>query len=676
MIKTKTLMPVEGKMKPSALAISAIIITVLLTTEALAECMVNDAESFYRSALTYWSQNDFKNGLRNAYRARDVFESCNNQDGISRCNQLITEIETTLTEAQIAHAYYGIASEYYLQDPPTTYSYKKAKDFAQRAKDFYDKAEDSVGSLTSEALMKDASRMINEIIGKKQQDAYTYYKMSQASFFDEEYTKARTYAINASRIYNEILDSNGISQTASLIVSIDSKINETRYNALASYDRGWNSYLSNDYDTALKYASISQQLYTKINDIDGISKATALISRINTDSDAFTNQKLVMAQNYYDKGEEMLILQNYVNATDYAKGARDIYLEFYNIALEKERSLPTGEQVNMKRYGALVQKVDSLINRINSEWGSKKKKQQAEEFYTKAQEYYIQNQLDYALNYAQRAKDYFTDLNDYLGVNKCDALVSSINNRMSQKRQADEYYNTAYGFYKTAEFENAMLYNEKSKTIYTKILDTANVGKSDNLTSMIRDGIRTRDEASGYYQEANNYFNLGDYEKAKASGEQAYFMFIQINYTLGIVNSQQILNQSNTKIQAAYESLRNTVLVALVVIVVGIYLLASRLREQKTYTKEIVKEKEKFEEQKAMMEKEWDLRKEEETKDKVEDELRKLIDQERGQGLEEKKPETKKTKPKDEKPSVEDELRKLIDQEREHGEGGSQEEPK
>lgn len=617
-------------MKPKILLLAAILL-VACSCVMVGDMTKYDAESFYKSALSYFESNDFRNTLRSAHLAKDIFTTMGDQDGVSKCNQLITKVDSILTDGQMASAYYDIAGEYFLQENPTVSSFMEAKEFAEYAKDYYTRAGDSEGALRSEDLVSRAQSEINNIRNQKQQEAYTYYKMAQDSFFQEEYPKARRYAINASVIYNEILDENGISRTASLLVSIDVKINETRYNALASYDRALDYYAQRDYDSALRYVSISQQLYTKIEDLDGMTKATGLLTRLNTEVIQFNEQRLRLAQDYYDKAEEMLIIKNYANATDYAKAAREIYMWFYNRALEEEHDLSSSEKVKTKLYASHVKRVDNLIDRINSEWGSEKKREQAEVFYTKAQEYYIQSQLDSALNYAERARSYFTDLNDYIGVNKCESLINSLNSRMADKRQADEYYAKAYSFYKTAEFENSVLYAGKARNLYVKILDTTNTGKVDNLTSMINDGIRLRDEASGYYQQASGYFNSGDYENAKVYSGKAFDIYFQINYTLGLVNSREILNQSTEKINAAYVQFRNTTLTAIAIIIIGGYLIISKLREQKTFKKEIKKEKDKIEDEKRLREREWAIRREEETKEKVEEELRHLIEQERGQ---------------------------------------------
>jgi len=634
-----------------------------------------DAESFYKTALTYFQANDFRNTLRSAHLAKGIFQELNYQDGVTRCNQLITQVDSLLTDGQMASAYYDIAGEYFLQDNPTIDSYTKAKTFAEYAKNFYNLAGDGEGVLRCDDMISRANSEINNMRNIKQEQAYTFYKMAQDSFFQGNYPAARKYAINASAIYTEISDHTGISRTASIIVSIDAKINETRYNALASYDRALDYYAQKDYKSALKYASTSQQLYSQIEDQDGMLKATSLVTRINTEYGQLNEQRLRLAQTYYDKAEEMLIIRDYVNATEYAKSSREIYMEFYNAAVLEEQGLASSEKVKTKLYSGYVRNVDNLIERINSEWGSEKKKEQAELFYTRAQEYYIEAQLESALNYAQRAKSYFTDLNEYIGVNKCDSLITSINNRMADKREADTNYEKAYSFYSTAEFESALLYVGKAKNLYVKILDTKNTEKVDNLTSMINDGILLRDQANTHYQKASGYFNAGDYENAKLYSQQAYEIYTDINYTLGIVSSQNILNQSNEKIHASYVQFRNTALIALAIIVVGGYLVVSKLKAKKKFTKEIEKEKDKFDREKKMKEREWAVRRDEETKEKVEEELRRLVEEERGHvgpGPETVEP----SKPKVDAESIkkseaESELRRLLAKEHESSEAGS-----
>jgi hypothetical protein len=590
-----------------------------------------DAESFYGSAVTYFESNDFRNALRSAHLARDAFQTLGIDEGVSRCNQLITKVDSILNDAQMANAYFDIASGYFLEENPTVSSYMKAKEMAEYARDFYNRAGDGNGVLQCDDLISRSQSEIGNIRNQKQQIAYAYYKMAQDAFFNGEYLTARSYAINSSVVYNEILDDHGITNTASLITSIDFKINETRYNAIASYDRALDYYTSKDYSSAVKYASISQQLYKSINDVYGMNKATGLITRINSESIQLTEQRLREAQSAYDKSEEMLIIRDYVNATEYARQSRSIYMEFLAKAQEEEEGLPQSEKLKTKLYSSYINKVDDLFRRINSEWGSEKKKTQAETFYTKAQEYYLQGQPEFALNYIDKARIYFTDLNDYIGVSKCSALLDSINNMIAVKREADGYYNQAYSFYKTAEFENALVYVGKARNLYDRILNRRDTEKADNLTLMIRQGFELRDSASRDYQSAIEYFNAGDYGSAKLYSEKAHTMYLQINYSLGIINSEQLLNQSSEKVYESYAQFRNTSIAAILIILIGGYLLLSKLREQRTFKKEMKIAKQEFDEEKKVKEKEWDIVKEEETQNRVEDELRRLIEEERKQ---------------------------------------------
>jgi hypothetical protein len=596
-----------------------------------------DAESLYKAALGYYQANDFRNTLRSVHLAKDLYSSLQDNDGVVKCNQLITKVSEILTVEQMADYYYDIAGSYLTEENPTLSSYINAKEFAGYAQDYYQRAGDADGTLKSEDFINRAQRQINDLRTQKQQTAYTYYRMAQDSYSNNQYPKARIYALNASIIYNDIFDTDGISTVSSLISVIDAKINQTRFNALASYDRALDYYAQKDYDNALKYASISQQLFTSIEDMDGVTRATNLVSQVNKEHTDVDEQKLRLAQTYYDRAGEMLIIQNYVNATDFAQSSREIYMEFYLKWAEQEKNLGENERTNTKLYGSYIAKVDNLIERINSEWGADRKKQQAETFYTTAMGYYTDNQLEASLNYAQRAKNYFSDLNDYIGVNKCDALIQVISGRMAEKRQGDAFYEQAYGFYFIAEFENALLYAGKARNIYVKISDSSSAERVDNLTTQINDGIKLRDDANTYYQQADGYFNAGDYENARTLSLKAFNIYSQINYTLGVANSGLILNQSSIKIEEAYVNLRNTVLTGLIIIVVGAYLILSRRKEQKSLTSTLKKEKEKMQEEKVIEEKQWAIRSEEETKEKVEEELRRLIEQERGAGPEEPK---------------------------------------
>ncbi|MDD5111285.1 MAG: hypothetical protein PHG85_01930 [Candidatus Altiarchaeota archaeon] len=622
-------------------AAAAVILFMIVAVSALMEATKEAAEAFYQQALDYYEGNDFRNALRNVHLARNVYESIDDDNGVVKCNQLVSKIDTILTDTQMANYYYDIASDYIIQENPTVQSYMNAKEFAQYAKDYYNRAGDGGGVIKSDDLIYRSQSEINALRNEKQQVAMSYYQMAQDSFQNSEYLKARIYALNASIIYGEILDSGGLSMTSMLIYRIDVKVNETRYNALASYDRARDYYAQEDYDNSLRYATISLQLYTSIYDQDGMTKATSLISRVNSDSSEIREKKLRLAQSYYNSAEDMLIIEDYPNATDYAKSSREIYMEFYNLAFEEEGTLSKPLQFKMRLYEGYLAQVDSLLERINRAWGTEKKLEQAQDFYIKAQEFFIKNQLESAINYAERAKRYFGDLDDYVGVNKCDALLTSIRGKMEERRNADQNYQKAFEFYNTAEFENAIIYLAKAKAIYVRILDTDGQARVENLTSRINEGTRKLDEGSEFYRRANSYFNAGDYENAKTNSQKAYDLYTEINYTLGSSNAQQILNQSTIKIDESTSTFRNNFIIGLAIVAGGAYLIIYRMKERKAFKKEMKDKKEKFEEERIMYEKQWEVRKEDETKEQVEDELRRLIEQERtspGEGAEEKKP--------------------------------------
>lgn len=613
----------------NSILLSVIILLIVLSSMVTA---VTDyeAESQYKTALTYFQGNDFRNTLRSAHLAKNLFQAMNNQAGIDKSNRLITQVNELLNDAQMAGAYYDIASDYYLHDT-TLSSLTSAKEFAQYASEYYNRAGDADGVLMSEDLVRSVQTEINSRMSEKMAQAETFYQTARQKYLNGDYLQARTLAINASIIFNEILDQSGISKTASLVVNIDADINKTRFNAVASYDRALDYYSQKNCSNAARYAAVSQQLYTKIGDLDGMVRATNLVSRINSECARMDDELMKEAELYYNKAEDSLIMEQYSNATDYAKMARNIYNTFYTKAYAEEKDLPDSQQVRMKFYRSYLIKVDNLLGTINSRWSREERLKQAESFYNISQFFYVTNQLEFSMNYAERAKSYFTDLNEYLGVAKCESLISSINAKMENKRQADDYYEKAVSFFNTAEFENALLYAEKAREIYVEIVDQPNTLKVQNFTQAANDGIKFRNEADAYQTQAGGYFNVGDYENAKQYSKKAHLIYLQINFTIGSINSEQILNRSNEKINENYVQFRNNALIAAGVILLGGFLILQRLGQQRQVETEIKKEKQRIEEDTKMLHKEMAVKTEKETKERVEDELRRLVEQEREQ---------------------------------------------
>lgn len=591
-----------------------------------------EADSYYQSAIVYYNSNDYKNALRNIHLARDIYSELGDTYGLANCDSILSQIDDLLPDSQMAAYYYDIGGDYFLEDQTVLENMEYAKDFAEYAKQYYLLAEDSNGVLRAEDLINRVNQEIQSIRNSRILEANDYYLKAQSAFFDDDYIMAREYAQNASTIYSSIPYPDGISKTSILLASIESKIDSTRQNAQASYNKALDYYVENNFDYALQYAQKAKGFYSMIQDSAGLSKTMTLITKINSEVQQTTEGRKREAEDCKRKAEEYLIAQNYANASEYAKKARDIYSELYAVAYANESLLPEGERYNTKLYSSLLEEVNTLIERIHGEWGVDNMNEQAELYYRRAQEYLIKNQYTEALSYSRKSKELFESLNNIVGLSKADSLVKEVESKISQRQNADSLYTQSLEEYSEANFEDARLHAAQAKNIYDNLWLT---NQSSDCTTLLEDiavGAQKRSDANNYHASAVNYYSTGDYGKAKENAEKAYKLYVEINYKLGIDESGKILADASERVDAEYRQFRNMVIVVAVVLLIGGFLIFTQMRKKKEEVQELEQARIDEEERRRRDREAWEIEKESETKERVEDELRALIEKEREQG--------------------------------------------
>ena len=621
------------------------LVILLLATDVLSSSKY-EADSYYTAAGVYFNTGDYKNSLRSIHLGREIYSEIGDDYGVARCNDFLVKIDEILPPVQKANYYYDIAGDYYLQNTTDIVSYTRAKNFAQLAKDIYQQLGDSNNVLKADDIIKGADEKIRIIKESRSQDAERYYLMARSNFFEKNYLIAKTYALNASALYTMVPDEEGISKAATLLTSINEKLNELKQDAIASYDKALDYYTVKDYKNAYYYANASYWLYTATGDMDGISKAKNLVSKINEEAAQTEEEKKRLAQKYINSAEEFLVIKDYEKATEAATNAKNIYSELYAEYYEIEHTLPESLRVNMKFYQNLIWDTDNLIKRISDAEGDAGRKKRAEEYYVKAQEYLIKNEITNALTYANKARSLFFDLKLYVGVSKTDSLIRQINERSKQRQIAEGYYNQSKYSYMIADFENARIQAESSRSIYASMFDINKTNDVDALISLIAEGVKKRDAANNYFNSAKTYFDSKNYESAKEYSKKAYDIYLVINHSVGISESKVLLDKSEEILYTEYYRFRNMAILAVVILIVGGIYLYRRSKKIEVEEIEQVKKERDDEEFKRRQAEEWTLRREAEVKEKVEEELRMLIEKEReAAGLAketEKKPEEKK----------------------------------
>jgi len=238
-------------------------------------------------------------------------EDVNNEDGIQRCNFILSAVGTVTTVmdlVEIANDYFAKSRKFFDKA-----DYERAELYAKMALDIYVNVGNADNAIKCDEFLQEIRERINEI---KRDAAYQYYSTAieflEAGLFEnatESATRART-------IYLEINDDEGISQCNSLIQEIINR--GCLVQADEFYSMAEDYYNSGMYENSSTYAEIAFGIYSKINNSNGMEKSALLRDKSQKYLDA--GIYLELAQKYFSEG-------NYDNATKQVEMAKSIYSE-------------------------------------------------------------------------------------------------------------------------------------------------------------------------------------------------------------------------------------------------------------------------------------------------------------------------------------------------------------
>lgn len=594
-----------------------------------------EADSFYRTATDYLDDGDHKNAVKYAHRSLEIYEDLENQRGANKARQVIADIESVLSPLQVADTYYSIAGSYYIQDNPTGEDLDWAIEMANIAKAKYTAiggAAGATGAIKSEDLIKGAENLLNQMAVDCIREGDELYRKAQDAWFAQDYINSKSYAVSASQTYGNCPYQPGIDKSAVLLTSLNAKISELTMQAKAAYDTAilYHSEDTEEGNALCKsYAQEAQNLYKKVGDDEGYFAATSVYSKCSEDWDEIRQLRLREAQRLFDEAQALSIIPDCVNATDKADEAQDIYNYFLAEAIEKEKKLNPDQRVDTLKFQSYINQVKALKATIREACGEIKLKQIAENYYGTCQGLYLKNELDEAMTYCRRSLDICDQLKDYVCSSKTNSFISLIKFRIDQGREASLIVEEAYGYMGVADFQKALTQATRAKTIYLSIDDQEKADTVDKIIENITDGMKRMEDAGELFGRAQEALETEDYSNAIKHGEAAQNLYLSVNYTLGASKAKDIVSEAKQK-KGEFDTkkMTNILITAVVVFFVGtvLYVLMRRKRMIET---EYVKRQEEEDKRVKRRDEEWELRKEEETKAHVEDELRKLIDDER-----------------------------------------------
>ncbi|MBD3260737.1 MAG: hypothetical protein GF334_03535 [Candidatus Altiarchaeales archaeon] len=626
-------------------------VCVFLVFLAASTCVVGlsklEADVFLKEAQQEYDKDNYRLAVMKAEIAKEMYSELGDTRGIANAQNIISLVAGLHTKQQMAQMYFTLAgNEYcYTQDrTPDLSDYERCLGLSKTCIEYADllTGEDRIYySRSCQELEDYADTQIQKIIGDKKRDADQYYLKAQDAFRREEYVLSRKYALNCSNIYTDIGDEQGISKCAAVLASVDEKIEDVRINAAASYDKALDYYASamssgsaemmSRLGECVQYASASYDLYRLIKMEEKSEAARKLKEICEENIDTVRQQKLREASNFYQEAQTQLVIQNCVNATIWANRAKDIYNEFLAEAREKEKDLPDQLKIETKFYEGKVAQVNEVIREASNMCTYDRLLIEAEKLYNTASESYSQNNLPQALAFARNAKTLYAEMNppNYLGMSKCDSLIDLIQTRMDKLSQGAAVLNSAYRYYNTADFENAYIEAQRAKSIYRQEWAQDKIEEVDELMGKISEGREKKKQANDLVGRARDDLRFENWEGALETANQANNIYREINYTLGIKETQQMIKVAQEQVTIQWEYVRNIALAAGSVLLVLLILVYQWNQRRKSLEKEYETRIERQERQDKIKEDEWSLQREEETKQRVEDELRRLIREER-----------------------------------------------
>ncbi|MFH0861303.1 MAG: hypothetical protein V1921_08885 [Candidatus Altiarchaeota archaeon] len=173
------------------------------------------------------------------------------------------------------------------------------------------------------------------------------------------------------------------------------------------------------------------------------------------------------------------------------------------------------------------------------------KKEEAEYYYRIAQEQYDAGDYTLAIIYLDRARELYSEIRDPSGFPKIDLLLDLIRSGVEsdKKRIADFNYDKALDFYGINKYNESITYIRAAREIYQGINDTVGVQKADRLLTQIRTEMRgTRKfEADGLYSSALNLYNFRNYSGSTTVVGEAKLIYKEIGDSDGIGKSDKLL---------------------------------------------------------------------------------------------------------------------------------------
>ena len=582
------------------------------------------ADTWYNAAVVEYDSGDYRNSSKHITLAMGLYTKIDEGVGRENCMNMILDLKI------IAQGYYDTALVMFNED-----DYESARLFIYPSREIYQNLQDIQNTAKCELLISiGIDKRLGEIrkkeadalqetgmylyLDKKPTDYITsilYLDNSTVAYHDttELYKTANMSAYSAMNNYQSVSDKEGISESELHISDIESalrKVNikllinknmveqiveekETiRINADNNLRNGREAYTRSDWLDVLKYTIKARGLYMAIADTKGISDSKELIKRAENNYWEEIGKKVRLADEYYDIAFERYLLKDYPSAIANATVARNAYsnvLTLSLITLEPE-DVTSIEEMRSK-YQPSINRCDDLLNNIDLAIFTNKTKEDAEELFREANRLVDVHEYESAHTAATNAKNTFAKIEHYVGTSKCDRLLEDLSKILTKKNEANGYYSQANTYQKVADYENATVYVEKALEIYQDIHLANEIEACNSLVSKITKGTTTKKLADSLYVQAEKYYSDSEYGNGKDKAINAKEKYEEINYVPGVEKSKLLISQCEDAIAQVGSKQWWERIAMIVIILVGVLLIVIKWKLEKR-KKEIVERRE------------------------------------------------------------------------------------
>jgi hypothetical protein len=445
-------------------------------------------ENFYNEGLRYFNNKDYAKATENAQKAKDYYAAIKiDSVDVQKCDQLLNEIKIAVMGGNIKRADTVYISAMKLFESG---DYKNARAMASEALEVYNQSDYQDGVKKCNALITEIDRRnqgiraaadVNDLEANK-----AYAKLEKNHNF-EDYKEVMKFAQEAKKLYAQVGYEPGYNHAVDLITAANKIMygleEALRLKGDAKYNEGMNAYLlgrgSPEEKEKRSYFDNATRAY---------SEASAIYMQLyNWAEDILAHDK---QDYYESKVEEcnrrVGEIQKEIENINLGKRAEELYMDGYTFFTKGDcinASTPaTDAKTLFSRVGDIsgVFKADTLLYQIND---CKVKIAEAETYLTSASKYYSIADYGNATSELEKATKIYEKIKNQDGINRCTQFKQKISDSISAKKTADQLLAQAQIDYEKRKFEDSRRGAESAKKTYTEINYISGIG---NATALIK----------------------------------------------------------------------------------------------------------------------------------------------------------------------------------------------